>query len=437
MPMALVQPAHAVSSKHASSPKSGRRRQPITACRVCTFFNLLSIFALLLSSLALVVLDIQHGVFESSCDNSGSELVDGTLRGCGENVGIGDICELCLWGFVATLFMCDICIKRRLMRTAKIEGDAQPRLLIPALPFIIRIMLCIKVCLAILRSRLAFQRLLIDWFQADVEDGDWVQNNVSHFWHIMGFYESQESIVASLLRVVRAFFSLVLVLCGLTQRTMEVSQFDPQRVNIDDGGDEQEETEEPVVLEERQSREQGSSICEQITFSWTNKLLSAGFRAPLQITQIFLMRADYGPMVTAADFGEFWDMKVRAARKQHNARVAQAGTGGAQAAFPPKFLLVKTLIVYFWKELLLSALLVLGQIATSLLQPVLLNALLHFMATPVGPDDPVWVGYALACAMVFCQFFQNILITQFTWILQNTGVRMRGALSVMIFRKAM
>ena len=431
MPMALVQPAHHTSPKNGTSPRSGLRRRPITACRAWTFFNLLSLVALLSSSSVLLVLDNMHGVFNGYCGNSDNDIDDGTL-GCGGNVGIGDICELCLWAFVTTLFMCDMYIKRQLMQNAREEGDTQPRLLFPTLPLVVRVLLCIKTFFTLLRSRLAAQRLLDEWLQ---------QQSMSNNWHIVGFYDGREPVVASLLRVVRAFFCLTLTVCGLSQRTMEISQFDPERVNNEDDEDEQAETEDRVVLEERQSREEGASICEQITFSWVSKLLTAGFRAPLQITQIFLMRQDYAPMATADLFSVFWEKRVKVARAQHEARTSRNIPGGAQtntAPFtPPKLMLVKALIIFFWKELGLSALFVLGQIATSFAQPVLLNALLKFIANPVSPDEPAWLGYALACGMVLCQFLQNILITQYDWILRNTGVRIRGALSVMIFRKAM
>ena len=420
MPMALVQPAHDTSAK------DGRRRQPITACRTWTFFNLFSLFALLSLSCALLVLDLSHGVFAADCDNAGSELNDGSLRGCGQNVGIRDISELCLWTFVTTLFMCDLCVKRHLTQTARAEGDSQPRLLIPALPFIVRLLLCIELFFVSIRTRVTIQRLLITWFP----------QHFSTNWYAEGFYDGHEPVVASVLRVVRLFFCLVLVICGMAQRTMEVSQFDPQLVETEDE-DEQEETKDRVVLEERQSREQGASICEQLTFTWTSKLLTAGYRAPLQISQIFLMRAEDGPLFTASLFSGYWEERVQAERAKQQVQNAKKKATGNADFVVPKYLLVKTLMSYFWKELGLSALLVLGQIGTSLLQPVLLNSLLHFIATPISPNNPVWVGYALASTMVFCQFLQNIMITQYHWILRNTGYRIRGALSVMIFRKAM
>ena len=419
MPMALVQPAHNTSAKDSL------RRQPVKACKACTFFNLFSLFALLGLSCALLVLDLSGGVFAANCDNAGSKLNDGSLRGCGQNVGIRDISELCLWTFVTTLFMCDLCVKRHLTKTARDEGDSQPRLLIPALPFTVRLLLCIELFLVSMRSRLAIQRLLIEWFPQDF----------STSWYDEGFYDGHEPIAASVLRVVRAFFCLVLVICGMTQRTMELSQFDPQLVDIAE--DEQDEAKERVVLEERQSREQGASICEQFTFTWTSKLLVAGFRAPLQISQIFLMRADYGPLFTASLFSTYWEERVHAEREKQKVQNAKKKGKGSADFVLPKYLLVKSLMSFFWKELAVSALLVLGQIITSLLQPVILNSLLHFIATPVSPNDPAWVGYALAATMVGCQFLQNVMKTQYNWILQNTGVRIRGAISAMIFRKAM
>ena len=366
-----------------------------------------------------------EGVFSASCKNSASILQDGTLRGCGQNVGISDLCELCFWSCVTTLFIHDIHVKRQAARTALAKGNRQPRLQIPALPLAARLFLCVKLLFTLLRSRLAIQRLLTEWFPQDFPTS----------WYDEGFYDGHEPFVASLLRVARAFFCLVLVICGMTQRTMELSQFNPELVDITE--DEQEEAKERVVLEERQSREQGASICEQLTFTWTSKLLVAGFRAPLQISQIFLMRADYGPRFTANLFSAYWEKRLQAERAKQKVRNAKKEGKGSADFVLPKYLLVKCLMIFFWKELALSALLVLGQIITSLLQPVLLNSLLHFIATPITPTDPAWVGYALAGTMVCCQFLQNIMITQYRWILQNTGYRIRGALSVMIFRKAM
>ena len=56
-------------------------------------------------------------------------------------------------------------------------------------------------------------------------------------------------------------------------------------------------------------------------------------------------------------------------------------------------------------------------------------------SSPSSLGDDVWIAYAAALGLIFALFLEQLCNTQFCFLMGQLGLKLRGALSVMIFRK--
>ena len=132
-----------------------------------------------------------------------------------------------------------------------------------------------------------------------------------------------------------------------------------------------------------------SGLWELVSFSWISPLLSAGYKAPLVLSQLYLMHRTL----------DLPNPNARLLTRTAAALEKQGNTSDLS-------LLWMIHRAYFY-EIWWGGILMLGETISSLAIPQLLYKLLLFIETDKTDADTVWEGYAWAFAMVLFQLLQG------------------------------
>lgn len=180
--------------------------------------------------------------------------------------------------------------------------------------------------------------------------------------------------------------------------------------------------EEDAAIAAQASAEKSSSLVSYFTFGWLGSLLRAGLRAPLQLKQIFMYVGEDGPAVNAEMVGGSLSRRM--------GRRADKGAGACTLCCA----LQRDYFWYIWG----NGLLVLLGALLSLAQPQLLGMFLKQIEAGRGDGRSEWEVWSIGGLLVGVQIVTAIIVTpQTSWVAARLGMRARGALSVLVFNKAM
>uniref|UniRef100_S4R710 ABC-type glutathione-S-conjugate transporter n=1 Tax=Petromyzon marinus TaxID=7757 RepID=S4R710_PETMA len=195
--------------------------------------------------------------------------------------------------------------------------------------------------------------------------------------------------------------------------------------------------------------EVGASFISRLTFCWFTRMAVNGYRRGLKMSDLWSLRHKDSCSFVVPHLQAVWRKEQariaqRSAvsqstpaetRKLHTTEKSQsggAGTEGGATGQEPS--LIRAMALAFGPRYLVGSVYKLLQDILSFASPLLLSHLIRF----VGDNSrPTWHGYALAGLMFLCAIATSMLAHQHFHAGFVTGIRLRSALTGLLYRKAL
>ncbi|CAH1406921.1 unnamed protein product [Nezara viridula] len=185
--------------------------------------------------------------------------------------------------------------------------------------------------------------------------------------------------------------------------------------------------------------EESASFPSRITFSWFNHLLSKGFKKTLTSNDLWSMEFHNTALQVFSLFNKYWNafiVKKNGLVFKNSAKFMKnedsVKIAGSETVYKPCSI-VPPLCKAFGPEFAVCSIFKIIQIFLSFVSPQLLKYLILFMER----DEPMWHGYLYATLLLVFSTLQMFFMTQFGKISQIIGLRIRSALTLAIYRKAL
>ncbi|GAA5929198.1 hypothetical protein JCM1841_006231 [Sporobolomyces salmonicolor] len=190
-----------------------------------------------------------------------------------------------------------------------------------------------------------------------------------------------------------------------------------------------------------------ANIFQRLTFSWMTPMMKMGYKKFLTEEDLWSLPPDDTAHALSERLERTWAARcARVAHKTHNEPVTSAqvpaysvvpadGKASKKTKRPSLF---GALMSAYGGPFLVAAVFKLLQDCLSFTQPQLLKRLLRFVSTYNTPDaEPAFHGYTIAFAMFVCAVTQTILLHCYFARVFETGMRFRGGLISLIYKKAL
>ncbi|CEQ40462.1 SPOSA6832_02085, partial [Sporobolomyces salmonicolor] len=188
-----------------------------------------------------------------------------------------------------------------------------------------------------------------------------------------------------------------------------------------------------------------ANIFQRLTFSWMTPMMKMGYKKFLTEEDLWSLPPDDTAHALSERLERAWAARcARVAHKTHNEPVTSAqvpaysvvpadGKASKKTKRPSLF---GALMSAYGGPFLVAAVFKLLQDCLSFTQPQLLKRLLRFVSTYNTPDaEPAFHGYTIAFAMFVCAVTQTILLHCYFARVFETGMRFRGGLISLIYKK--
>ena len=214
--------------------------------------------------------------------------------------------------------------------------------------------------------------------------------------------------------------------------------------------------------------EKFASPSSYLTFWWLTDLIWRGYRNPLELKDVWLLKSDLRSARTSQEFSSRWDREVgkeflertspssngtvsrNGVKKKNGAasgealeitpfragddgehdatsvKVVRASAAATPLSRDPSFL--RALILAFWRPFAISAFLNLLALTLQLLSPVVLAKLIRF-ANLMGTvkAEPLWKGYSYAFGLFFLEVGRALIHQHHFYFCFILGIKLRTA----------
>ncbi|XP_055990713.1 ATP-binding cassette sub-family C member 6 [Sorex fumeus] len=188
--------------------------------------------------------------------------------------------------------------------------------------------------------------------------------------------------------------------------------------------------------------EESASFPSKVTFWWVSGLIWKGYRRLLGPDDFWLLTRENDSEELTSQLEREWKRNCRAAQRRAEARaLKRQGPDGVEAAETEAFLqeeaskrglLLKATWRRFWPTFILSTVIMLIGHAFKFSVPKLLSLFLAFIS---DPEAPAWQGYVLVALLFSATCLHTLLEQHCVYWYKVLQVRLRAALSGMVYRK--
>ncbi|XP_030063833.1 ATP-binding cassette sub-family C member 3 isoform X2 [Microcaecilia unicolor] len=205
----------------------------------------------------------------------------------------------------------------------------------------------------------------------------------------------------------------------------------------------------PISSESNPCPETTAGFLSRLTFWWFTRMAILGYKRPLENKDLWsLNEEDTSNVVTNNLLKEWEKEKSRYKRQEDVAYIKRSHSNQNHITEDPEEaeLLItkkrnkkepsflKVLLTTFGPYFLIGSVFKLLQDLLSFINPQLLSLLIVFIKTD---DAPSWWGYLIAVLMFLCALLQTLLLHQHFQYVFVTGMRLRTAITGVIYRKAL
>ncbi|KAG6057778.1 hypothetical protein E4U17_000949 [Claviceps sp. LM77 group G4] len=175
-----------------------------------------------------------------------------------------------------------------------------------------------------------------------------------------------------------------------------------------------------AISEDEQCPVEYATIFSRLTFSWMTPMMQYGYKVFLTESDLWGLAKPDQTKTTGASFEAAWSDELKHRPKSPSLWLVLFRAYGGPFA-----------VAAFFK---------IGNDMAQYIQPQLLRLLLNWVKSySVTPDDPqpVIQGAAIALSMFACSVFQTTMVHQYFQKSYETGMRIKGGLGSMIYRKSL
>ncbi|KAG6308064.1 hypothetical protein E4U45_002577 [Claviceps purpurea] len=175
-----------------------------------------------------------------------------------------------------------------------------------------------------------------------------------------------------------------------------------------------------AISEDEQCPVEYATIFSRLTFSWMTPMMQYGYKVFLTESDLWGLAKPDQTKTTGASFEAAWSHELKHRPKSPSLWLVLFRAYGGPFA-----------VAAFFKV---------GNDMAQYIQPQLLRLLLNWVKSySITPDDPqpVIQGAAIAFSMFACSVFQTTMVHQYFQKSYETGMRIKGGLGSMIYRKSL
>ncbi|XP_040186825.1 ATP-binding cassette sub-family C member 3 isoform X2 [Rana temporaria] len=204
----------------------------------------------------------------------------------------------------------------------------------------------------------------------------------------------------------------------------------------------------PVSSDCNPCPESDAGFLSRLTFWWFTKMAILGYKRPLEDKDLWSLNEDDKSIVAVSKLIKEWDIeKTKLRNSEVQFAKAQEAEMNHVSEKPtetdvlivnnkkvkdPSFL--KVLIRAFGPFFLIGSVFKLFQDLLSFVNPQLLSILIHFVK---DPSAPAWWGFSIAALMFLSSVVQTLILHQHFQYCFVTGMRLRSAITGIIYRKSL
>ncbi|XP_077284669.1 multidrug resistance-associated protein 1-like [Arctopsyche grandis] len=197
--------------------------------------------------------------------------------------------------------------------------------------------------------------------------------------------------------------------------------------------------ESPYPEQENPCPERNNGFLSKILFAWFDSLVWAGYKRPLTMNDLWSMNPEDTSMEIVPIFDKYWNKALEEAAKENAKASSENQTSSNKKKKPEKIKSPKKasvmipIIKAFGSTFLFGAFLKLTQDLMVFISPQVLSLLISF----VSGDEYVWKGYLYAVLLFLVAMIQTLVLSQYFHRMFLVGLRIRTALTSVIYRKAL
>ncbi|XP_053309482.1 ATP-binding cassette sub-family C member 3 [Spea bombifrons] len=204
----------------------------------------------------------------------------------------------------------------------------------------------------------------------------------------------------------------------------------------------------PVSAESNPCPEMEAGFLSRLTFWWFTKMASLGYKRPLEDKDLWALKEQDTSKVVVSKLIKEWEKEKNRIRnmpvkysKNQEATVNHADEKANESDVlivnntkqkEPSF--IKVLLIAFGPFFLIGSLFKLFQDLLSFVNPQLLSVLITFIK---DKNAPVWWGFCIAALMFLSSLTQTLILHQHFQYCFVTGMRLRSAITGIIYRKSL
>ncbi|GJN87677.1 hypothetical protein Rhopal_000632-T1 [Rhodotorula paludigena] len=204
-----------------------------------------------------------------------------------------------------------------------------------------------------------------------------------------------------------------------------------------------------LAFEQKECPRLRANVFQRLTFSWMTPMMKTGYRKFLTEEDLWALPPDDTAWALGQRLEKAWQARrTRVAHKTHTdpapsqqPTYAVTPADGKQKNDDEKDKrpsLTGALVSAYGVPFFTAALFKLGQDSLAFLQPWLLKRLLAFVGSYNSPEgEPAFHGYIIALGMFVCAIVQTLLLHCYFARVFETGMRVRGGLISLIYKKAL
>ncbi|CAD7667352.1 unnamed protein product [Nyctereutes procyonoides] len=186
--------------------------------------------------------------------------------------------------------------------------------------------------------------------------------------------------------------------------------------------------------------EVSAGFLSRLSFWWFTKMAILGYRRPLEEQDLWSLKEDDCSQKVVNRLLEAWK-KLQKQAVGHEAAAAtgkkasgedEVLLGGQPRSRQPSFLWA--LLATFGPSILISMCFKVVQDLLSFINPQLLSILIRFISNPTAPT---WWGFLVAGLMFLCSMVQTLVLHQYFHCIFEMALRLRTAITGVIYRKAL
>ncbi|XP_075435703.1 ATP-binding cassette sub-family C member 3 isoform X3 [Ascaphus truei] len=204
----------------------------------------------------------------------------------------------------------------------------------------------------------------------------------------------------------------------------------------------------PARAESNPCPESDAGFLSRLTFWWFTRLAVSGYKRPLEDKDLWALNEQDTSKVVVSELLKKWEkekQKQRNKEVQYNKKTesvlnniaekpneSEVLIGDSKKQKEPSFL--RALVITFGPFFLIGSFFKLLTDLLSFVNPQLLSILIAFTN---NTDAPAWWGYVIAALMFLSSLFQTLILHQHFQYCFVTGMRLRSAITGIIYRKSL